>query len=366
MLDFNKNMTKIKPIVNLIFAVSLNFLYAQIPHSEIDLFLGTVGYVKETKNVVEKINDIEYNIWLINEKDSIQKTYSKTGTCFFVYTDLDQYLVTAEHVAKNTSLNTKIILPAPDSSPNIYRLGELVKEKGKLNWTNHHHADVSVILLDPEVVQKKLQRSILPFEFINPILLPPSRETDLTVFGYPLSLGTGRKISPITKISKPSSGLIDLNRFDNKNPSIFFLLDDPTVSGFSGGPVLKLPPTTTSRTHERQSFKDYKIEGLVHGTINSGSGGFTAIVPSMYIKETIEAAPGHMGSFTYSYPKGNTWSERIYKSGNPWTVVSNFDAKGNVQEKGTLFEGNGSLYIYDEKSKLILIKHYKDGHLVKN
>lgn len=56
--------------------------------------------------------------------------------------------------------------------------------------------------------------------------------------------------------------------------------------------------------------------GLVHGSISDKIGGFAAIVPSRFIKEM-----------------------------------------------GSLKEGNGTLYIYDENSKLVEIREYVDGRL---
>ena len=79
-------------------------------------------------------------------------------------------------------------------------------------------------------------------------------------------------------------------RFDNNKPSVFFLLDDPSISGFSGSPVFELPTQLVVGT--TQTFVNaYRLMGLVHGSIGDKTGGgFAAIVPSKYIVETIKMA----------------------------------------------------------------------------
>lgn len=355
-------MKKICIILILIFSISTNGVYSQKSKSEINKFLGVVGYLYDSKIRTESINGKEYEIWLKHEEHLIPKTYAETGTCFFIYTDRDQYLVTAEHVARNTSLKTDLVISSDNYLPHAFKLGDIVKEKDKLNWVYHPTADVAVILLDSSKITEDFAKCFLPFDMINFNIDAPYRESEVTVFGYPLSLGIGKRISAITKVCKPSSGLIELPRFDNKRKSDFFLLDDPSVSGFSGGLVLKLPPSMEDEALRLwKSYNKYKIVGLVHGTIRDRQGGFSAIVPSYYIKETIEMAPGFSGRQIFKYPNGNIWSERIYKNGFPWTVVSNLDINGKSQEKGSLKEGNGDLYVYDDKGNLMQIRYYVNG-----
>ncbi|MFC2104777.1 hypothetical protein ACFLS4_05450 [Bacteroidota bacterium] len=354
-------MRNLIKITLLLFTINV---HAQSKFSEIEKFLGVVGYIHDTEILKEKVNGKEFEVWLKNGETAFPKTYSETGTCFFIYTHTDYYLVTAEHVARKTSLNSDIVISSENDNPILFKLGDIIEEKSSLNWTFHPNADVAVVLLDYNKITKELARCFLPFDMINYNLEAPFREREVTVYGYPLSLGVGRKISPITKTSKPSSGLIELPRFDNNKPSNFFLLDDPSVSGFSGGPVFELPQEITS---DKKSIlvKIYRIVGLVHGSISDKGGGFAAIVPSKYIKETIELAPGFSDTITFKYPNEKLWSERIYKNGDPWTVISNFDINGNPQEKGTLSNGTGTLYIYNKESKLEQIMYYKNGHLEK-
>ena len=43
------------------------------------------------------------------------------------------------------------------------------------------------------------------------------------------------------KVAHPASALFRHSRFDNNTETSFFILDDPSVAGFSGAPVFKLP-----------------------------------------------------------------------------------------------------------------------------
>lgn len=336
---------------------------AQNKYSEIEKFLGAVGFIKDTKILKEKIDSVDYEVWLKHGNKLFPKTYDQTGTCFFVHTEFDLYLVTANHVANFTTKNTMITISSTNDVPLTFKLGDIIKDKTKLNWTSHPKADVSVIELDSISIFKGLKGCYVPFDMINHNLEAPFREREVTAYGYPLSLGVGQKFSSITKTSKPSSSLIELERFDNKVKTIFFLLDDPSVSGFSGGPVFELPQEIGSGKN-KIFVQVNRIVGLVHGSISNRGGGFAAIVPSVYIKETIENAPGYNGEFKFKYPSGELWSVWIYKNGVPWTVISNYTVDGIKQEKGTLFEGTGTLYIYDKDGKLIQIKTYDKGHLI--
>jgi hypothetical protein len=341
-----------------------SMVYGQSKFSEIEKFLDIAVYIHEVKIKTEKYNGVKHEVWLKNVQNgnSFPKTYKISGTGFFILTDVDNYLVTAAHVAQKTSLNTDIVVKSKDDTPQVFKLQKIVMNKDTLSWTEHPNADVSAIQLDRSSIPSEIFKISLPFGFIFHELKAPFREREVTVFGYPMSLGIGRKISPITKTSKPSSGLIDIS-YGKNPPATFYLLDDPGVSGFSGGPVFEFPQQIGT-AGEAIWVRVYQIVGLIHGTISDKIGGFTAVVPSYYIKEIVEMAPGYTGTKSINYNDGKIWSERVYRNGVPWTVLSNFNNEGKPQEKGSLKDGNGTLYIYDEKSKLIEIITYENGSLI--
>jgi len=339
-------------------------VFCQVKYSEIEKFLNIVGFIYEQRIVTERVENKTLEIWYRDaEKNSFNpKLQTKTGTCFFIGTGLDFYLVTASHVAQNSSLNTRVIISSRDEKAIKLNLKDMVAEKDTLNWTTHPHADVAVIHLDEKFVRKNMGRNFFFVDMLNIKLEAPIREREVTVYGFPLSLGVSKNISAITKTSKPSSGLIELPRFDNKEMSTFFLLDDPSVSGFSGGPVLELPQQIGT-ADKAIWVRAYRVMGLVHGSISDKSGGFAAIVPSRFIKQTIEYAPGLTDTLVITYEDKTVWSKIFYKNGIPWTVFFNLTKNGESQEMGSLKEGNGTLYNYDENGKLLDIREYVNGHL---
>jgi len=67
------------------------------------------------------------------------------------------------------------------------------------------------------------------------------------------------------------------------------------------------------------------------------------------------------GVATFYHKNGTLWGERIYKDDRPFTVLSNYNRYGDIVEKGTLRNGNGTLYIYKHNGNLKTIEIYKDG-----
>jgi hypothetical protein len=287
------------------------------------------------------------------------------GTGFFVAKEVDLYFVTAEHVAKTTDITTSIQVGLNDQNSLKIKILDLVDSlyinNNKIEWITHPNADVALVPVNPNIT------SILgiPYEIVLNKLESPLRERNLIVFGFPLRLGTGKKVSPISKRYNPSSDLVEFQRPDNGRSNVFYLIDDPSISGMSGGPVFAFPQKIENFDGTSIEIKDNQLLGLVHGTINGGGGGgYGAIVPAKFILETLDLAPAYNGKYVYRYDNGKIWSEVIYKNGFAWEVISNYKENGIPQEKGTLKNGNGTANLYDKDGKLKLIFHYKNGHMV--
>jgi hypothetical protein len=67
------------------------------------------------------------------------------------------------------------------------------------------------------------------------------------------------------------------------------------------------------------------------------------------------------GVASFYHKNGFLWSKRIYRNNIPYTVISNYNRFDEPVEKGTLLEGNGTLYIYKDNGNLEEIETYKDG-----
>lgn len=63
----------------------------------------------------------------------------------------------------------------------------------------------------------------------------------------------------------------------------------------------------------------------------------------------------------YYYPDGKPWIEMIYKADKEWTVVNNYDSKGNKRNGGTLKDGSGTVIYYSDDTTIRETLTYKNG-----
>jgi Trypsin-like peptidase domain len=216
----------------------------------------------------------------------------RSGTGFFVSLDgMNLFLVTAEHVSLVLGSSFRVTTRGPNDTPIELTSEELTGTKN-VSWVTQGKEDVAVTWLHPdERTYSKLQG-----RFIGSKNLPsdgdaPSRKRPLVVLGFPWGLGVHEHFSPISKESKAASGLISFPRFDTHELATFFLLDSPSIGGFSGAPVFA-PPTPYASSTAGMVFpatgNPTICVGLVHGTISDDTGGkMAAITPSIYVLETI-------------------------------------------------------------------------------
>lgn len=108
--------------------------------------------------------------------------------------------------------------------------------------------------------------------------------------GYPLGLGSKGYVSPLTLETRAASGFITLKRFDNHKDATFILLQSPSVSGLSGGPVFDVgrPLIEGGTVSPREGIS---LVGLVSGVIWDKTGGkFAMIVPATEISKLFDSA----------------------------------------------------------------------------
>lgn len=210
-----------------------------------------------------------------------------TGTGTFIVKDETPYIVTANHVAKEINEKGYVIIKGNNDNPIRLNIVSLVGQK-TINWKIHPKADVAILKLNSEkwiVDSGYLEKRFLPNTIFYDTLKSVSRETALTVFGFPLGLGTEGFFSPLTYRTFFSSGLITLPRFDNKKLSTFILLENPSTGGYSGGPVFEMGIIETANVR-MSTGRGTICYGIIHGTISDETGGkIAAITPSFYISE---------------------------------------------------------------------------------
>jgi hypothetical protein len=150
-----------------------------------------------------------------------------------------------------------------------------------------------MVLHPIQSVVPRLQEHFMPIAILSPDKNAPDRDRTLTTLGFPLGIGTQEHFSPISRESKPASGLLTLARPDTHNAAVFFLLDNASIGGFSGAPLFLIPNPYSSGGAMvfPATSRGASCVGLINATISDDTGGkMAAVTPSMYILETIEKA----------------------------------------------------------------------------
>jgi hypothetical protein len=209
--------------------------------------------------------------------------HEEIGTAVFILKNNEPYLLTAAHVVKNINLQSYIILSDKNGIPKSVLLTELL---GVAKFINHPTADLAKVKINvtPDNSSYLLERCFL-FEQVNVTNNLISKDIELTVLGFPLGLGIGvlgNKFAPLTYRTFVSSPVITLPRFDNQIQSEFIVLENPAISGYSGGPVFDLGYVISGGM---KTIKQHTIlHGIVHGTITDETGGkLAAITPCKYL-----------------------------------------------------------------------------------
>lgn len=208
------------------------------------------------------------------------------GTGIFILKDkYSPYILTASHVVRGCSHNTEVVISDQNGDSNSIPITNL--NANLVAWVHHPVADVSVLPLNPDPsVIGMLQGRFLPFDQLNTTASTPSRDAYLTAVGFPNGLGASGKFSPFTFRSHSSSSLITLLRADTNTPADFFTLENPSVGGYSGGPIFDLGyiivgsmTTCTGPTI---------CHGIMHGTISDNTGGkIAAVTPCFYVADIV-------------------------------------------------------------------------------
>ena len=214
------------------------------------------------------------------------------GTGIFVDSVVDKendqhygWIVTASHVAKETTDLTRIVISTDDGKAAKLPLSMF----GPLtNWRHHPIADISAFRIYFSDENRKFTANrCFPFDHFNLEKKAVSRDYELTCVGFPNGLGTEGSFSPFSFRSYASSGFVTLNRADTHTPSEFFCLENPSVGGYSGCPVFDLGYSTNglmTMTKEKTW-----CHGIMHGTMSDNTGGKIAMVtPAFYLRDIIE------------------------------------------------------------------------------
>jgi hypothetical protein len=222
----------------------------------------------------------------INLRKQITPTKTETGTGSFFQTKTDLYILTASHVAKVMDKDAVLIISDINSKPLVFKLSDITDS---VKWINHPIADMAILqlALSASQLNNYFQGRFLSLELINREKKAIPRNIQLTTIGFPLGLGASEYFSPLTFRTFASSGLITLNRFDTNTPQTFFILENPSIGGYSGGAVYDL--SIYDQGNIKTTGGGTKMYGIMHGTISDATGGkLAAVTPTFYLFDLIE------------------------------------------------------------------------------
>lgn len=113
---------------------------------------------------------------------------------------------------------------------------------------------------------------------------------------------------------------------------------------------------------ERTMHSNGKIRTEVEVVNDKANGVFREFYPSGILMDSVRFVNSQReGLRTYNYPDGRTWILQEYKNGKPWTIIANYDSKGNKRNAGTLKNGNGTVIYYDDDTTVREVISYRNG-----
>ena len=221
----------------------------------------------------------------------IDQSTIKVGTGMFVSSPAGTdpfygWLVTASHIARETTDKTSIVIATQDGRATTLPLSLFGPRSG---WQHHAEADISAFRIQISTNNKRfMENRCFPYDHFNLTRNAVSRDYELTAIGFPNGLGIDGSFSPFSFRSYASSGFVTLQRADTRTPSDFFCLENPSVGGYSGCPVFDLGYSTNgviATTKEKTV-----CHGIMHGTMSDETGGKIALVtPAFYLRDIIDS-----------------------------------------------------------------------------
>jgi hypothetical protein len=273
----------------LVLLTILSSVYGAYPQG-IELVSKSVVFLKHDFVETFSNGSETFEVWLKqpNTNRFSPKISSTTGSAFLVAnTSTNLYLITAKHVAVAMGFthNDTVITGSTNAKTVVFPLA-LLRGQNTNDWIHHKTADVSILPLSPaRQVFPFLAGHFLDFKiFLESTTNRPSRDLTLTIVGFPLGKGWGREpdeeFAPLTRKTRASSGFI--------NGGTLFLLEDPSVQGYSGAPVFDLAEPLTGSSYYFPSGRNPTCLGVVSSTFSDNTGGkMGAVVPTRCIVELI-------------------------------------------------------------------------------
>jgi hypothetical protein len=255
----------------------------------LDHLEGSVFMLRGALPVKETVNNQAAEVWwkFPGSTNFVQKTERRGGTGVFVFGKRLTYMVTASHVAAECLLAPVLIFRGAKGAQSLALQDLQTALEPAPGWYFHKKADVAIFPVLPKAgpLRDSLTNIVhLKLSELSVETNAPSRDVPLTTLGFALGFGVGEGFfSPLSSVSKPSSSTLI-----NENGVRYFLLQAPSVDGYSGAPVFYTGELFVRGNVLAPEPLVLRCHGTISATVPDQSGGKMAVViPSFYIAELI-------------------------------------------------------------------------------
>lgn len=240
---------------------------------DIDDASKSIVFLSNSIPVTQNVQGVPYEVYLKNPTNNAltAQRIPVSASGLIVATSNACYLVTAKHVASVMTPDCEMAMSG-DSGEAIYlRFPTSTGQPPDIGWVNHSNANVSVCPLPVRSIEalKAIQNRAFPFSSLVGGTNIISRDVNLTILGFPLGLGAQDKIIPFSRDTKIAHGwLHDANGY-------YYLLQDPAVSGYSGGPLIESSEANLVNKPSGigAASGGARCWGFVSGTVPDETGG---------------------------------------------------------------------------------------------
>lgn len=259
-------------------------------HSPQDLAQCVVMLEREFTETV-RVDGADAEVWvkLPGKARVMPKRAKHVGTGFLVATRATAFLVTAGHVAREMDREARLSFGSPKGRRASLPLSDLLAPGArKAVWTYQRYADVAVLCIPRPPIQ--LLGHFLPADLLDAGRAAPAGSLELTVIGFALGLISEKDFTPLAKRSHAASPILRFGGEGIGDPIDLFLLDQPSMGGYSGAPVFAAAQVQLADAGQ-VTVVPPRCVGLLSRTIaDESSGQFAAVVPSIAIRRAMAKA----------------------------------------------------------------------------